>query len=431
MSVTSTEGAEAAPEERSRSGWGGVLARWWVTVGGLAMVIGSDYRFRARDPLKGLGGGVDAAVALELALYAVVGALVALTYWKVPRVRRIPLPLLLLVSFAGMVMLSVAYTPYRQYAAVRATQGLVLLAFTGLVAFRATRADLHRFAHAFLALVMGSVIYGVVRPSVPVNRLQEGRFTWLAIHPTVSGLILAIGVVLATSYVVFDTRPRPGPRWNPILYMAGLALSVTGLYGTETRGAVAGAFVALVVLGLSSRRGLAALDVVAGLVLLALGGALALRDQVLAYFARGENTESLTTLNSRTDLWDLALEQVRTQPMYGHGLSASRGLFYSDIGLGGGHNAVVNVLVEQGLVGLALWAGAVIATFVWLRRLPRDGAAGMVADRAMLLALLTLLMVDGIFYEGTATFANVGATWFFVIVAWTVVASRDAGLLRR
>jgi hypothetical protein len=46
-------------------------------------------------------------------------------------------------------------------------------------------------------------------------------------------------------------------------------------------------------------------------------------------------------------------------------------------------------------------------------------------DRALLLGVLTFLMVDGIFFDGPGSTANVASTWFFVCIAWLAVARRS------
>jgi hypothetical protein len=98
-------------------------------------------------------------------------------------------------------------------------------------------------------------------------------------------------------------------------------------------------------------------------------------------------------------------------------------LFVEQTGLGGGHNAVVNVLVDLGAVGIVLWSSMVLATVVAAvrarRRLPDDG----LIDRAIVLAIVAFLLLDGIFYEGAGGVANVGATWMFACVGWATLMS--------
>ncbi len=194
-------------------------------------------------------------------------------------------------------------------------------------------------------------------------------------------------------------------------------LTVAGLVATKTRGAAIGAVLGCLVLAWSTRRGRQRVDLAAVAITAGVAVALAASSTVGSFFARGEGGAKLTTLNSRTDLWLEAWNQFLAQPIYGHGLGASRGLFLDTLGLGGGHNALVNVLVDLGLVGAVLWLGLVAGIVATIVRIPAY-ATGTVADRALLLGLMTFLVADSVFVEGLGAPANVASTWMFVVVAW-------------
>lgn len=114
------------------------------------------------------------------------------------------------------------------------------------------------------------------------------------------------------------------------------------------------------------------------------------------------------------------------QPLFGNGITASRGLFYEQIGLGGGHNAVVNVVVELGVVGLLVWLALILTLVVGVHQLPRNGPRNLVLDRAILLGVISFLLVDSIVFEGPGSLANFASTWLFMCIGWYVVARRDA-----
>ncbi|WP_299038922.1 O-antigen ligase family protein [uncultured Pseudokineococcus sp.] len=412
----------AAAADHGQTWW----SRWWLAASGLTLVVASDYDLRTRPPGDAVGASVDAAILLEIALYGAVGAHLLLTRARPPRVVRAPRQLFLLVLYVGLVVLSLTYTPYLLYGAVRAVQMCVLLGLALAAARDARPEHLHRFAHGFLVLVALSVCYGAAVPSAAVSALQEGRFTWLAIHPTVSGVLTGLAVVIGVGYLWAGARPRSGPRWPTGAY--GLLLLVVGggLLATQTRGAVLAAGVASVVVLVSLRTGRALVELLLALLVLGAGAALALSGVITAYVVRGEDPSALVTLNSRTMLWRLAGERVLEEPLYGYGTTAARGIFYAETGLGGGHNAVVNVVVELGLVGLAVWAALLVVLVLGVRGLPRDASHGVVVDRALLLGLVAFLLVDGVVYEGAGAVTNVGATWLFVCVAWLTVAQRAA-----
>lgn len=407
---------------RSLESW---FDRWWLALCGVALIIASDYKTRTREPQSAVSGRVDLEVVVELALYGLVAyAVVSRGGWG----RRFFMQphVYLACVFVGLVTVSATYATYPMYASVRAVQTCILLALTLTAAARADRAHFHRFAHLFLGLVVVSVAYGVVRPSPPAKTYLAGRFTWLAIHPTVSGVLAGLASLVALAYVVLDSIDRPGPRWPREAYAATLLVVGGATFAAHTRGAVLGAIAgafALLARGLGRK---ARIDAFAALAVAALAAWLAFSAAIVAYFERGEDPEQLSTLNERTNLWTVAFHAVRAEPLYGYGVASSRALFYAETGLGGGHNAVVNVLVELGVVGLVWWIALIVAIVIAAARLPRRTSSDFVVDSALVLAVMAFLLVDGLFNEGPGSVSNVAFTWIFMCVAWIAADDRGA-----
>ena len=403
------------------------LVDWWLPACTLTLIFASDYQLRNRPPGDALGASVDSTILIELALYGLVAGYLVFVHGAPPRIRSVHPTVYFGALLIGLMALSLLYTPYPQYAVVRVGQMVVLLSLTVVAAAKATRVDFHRLAHAFMVLIALSIAYGVAVPSVPVNERQAGRFTWFAIHPTVSGILAGLATLIALTYLTGGRRPRPGPMWPSLAYLGLWGLSLGALLAAQTRGAIAGTVAAGAVLLVASRRSASKkVEMVLALGLLFAGLALAAGDTVLAYFLRGERPEQIATLNSRTDLWAVALDAFSQNPMFGYGVTSARGLFYDQTGLGGGHNALVNVLVELGVVGTLCWAVliALVIREIWGVR--PDGADGLGLDRALLLGSVTFLVVDGLFYEGLGAVTNVASTWFFMCLAWARVARRPS-----
>jgi exopolysaccharide production protein ExoQ len=399
--------------------------RWWFGICTLILIVASDYKLRVRPPTNAFGGNIDGLVLVELALYGIVGLYLVLAHGRPPRIRRTPLHHYLACFFVGLMVLSVAYSAYPQYAVVRAGQMCVLLGLTLVAARKATRADLHWFAHSYIALVAASVVYGVFVHSAPVTKLQAGRFTWLAIHPTVSGVLMGLAALLTVGYLAATPRYRPGPVWSRAAYGLALAIVGGGALASQTRGAVAGLVVGILVVLLALRGGRAVLELQIILIVVVIAVALLAGGHVVDYFQRGETKAQIASLNSRTEVWQTAKTAIEQKPMFGYGVTSSRGLFYDTLNLGGGHNAAVNVFVELGFVGLATWLALLLALILGVRRLPIRTFPGLRVDRALILGVITFLVVDGVFYEGLGATTNVASTWFFVCIAWLSVARRN------
>lgn len=404
---------------------GGRLRAWaarnWFALCALALITANDYKFRVRSPTDTLSGGADIFILAEIAVYGLVAAYLVLSQPGLPRPPRPPLAVLLTAAYVGLIVASVSYSPYKALAGVRALETLVLFALTATACARADRGDLHRFAHGFLVLVAGSVVYGVLVPSPPVSSTQVGRFTWLQVHPITAGVFVGISVLLALTYLLTRRRQRPGPVWPAWVYLVLLAVVTSGLLGTKTRNSVLGVVVGVLVLVWCLYRGRRRAGVLLGLVLGVAAVALVATAQIVEYFVRGESAERLASLNSRTVLWSHAYEAIADQPVFGYGLSASRGIFLEETGLGGGHNALLNVGVDLGLLGLVVWLGLLLTVVGAVIRMPSVGPGGVGVDRALILATVAFLVVGGIFFEGLGSVANVAANWLFLLVAWVVV----------
>ncbi|SFQ52213.1 O-antigen ligase [Amycolatopsis arida] len=411
------------PAGRSLRGVRAAAGQWWPAAAVLTLVVASEYKWRLRPNDQAVAGEPDPFVLLEIGLYALVAVLLFLRFRPGSRLRRAELPVTYLAyAYAVVLAGSALYAPYPELALVRGAQVLVLLALSRSIARHADDAALHRVAHAYAVLMAGSVVFGVL---VPFPRLptQPDRFTWLYVHPVQAGSMLAVAVVLLTAYALTGGLARTGPRWPPPAYWALLAVCAGGLVATKTRGAVAGAVVGVLVVLWTRWRGRrrveAALVSTTVLVVAVLGAG----RWIEAYFARGESAERLATLNSRTDLWEYAIELFARQPLYGYGLTASRGLFLERIGLGGGHNALVNLLVDTGTVGALVWLALLAALLVTALRLARTRPALRV-ERMVVLSVLLAMLANSVFTEGMGAPATALCTWLFVLLAWVAVAHR-------
>ncbi len=390
----------------------GIWRDWWFTFCALAMMLASDTKIRLKQGATATSGSLDIFILLEVGVYLAVGVYLLSRLGR-HRLGRWPLSLILLTGYVFLMCVSVTYAVYPNYAAVRALQSALLVGLVLAVVATDNRAHFHRFAHGFLLLTVTLVGAGLVLPHEK-GPLQADRFNWLAVHPVVVGLYSAIGVVLAAVYLAGYWRKRPGPQWSPLVYAGVLVVLLAALLASHTRGAVSAAAIACVIgVGMAVRRN-RRVDTLAATFLAVAIAALAAGSTVIAYLERGEDADSLVTLNSRTDLWTQALEKIGQQPVFGFGVGATRGLFLADTGLGGGHNAVVNVAVDLGLLGLLVWLGLVLSViigFLRSRRFPLDRALG--------LALLATLGVNSLFYEGLGGPANVAAVWLAVLAGWS------------
>lgn len=397
----------------------------WPVVCVLALVVVSDFQFRLRADDQAVSGNADPFVLLEIATYGAVALFLFTRFRPRPELRRADPLTYLGFAYAAVLVISATYSPYLMLALVRAGQVVVVVALCRSIVRHTAPDTPHRIAHAYLLLIAAAIVFGVL---VPYPRLpsQPDRFSWLHVHPVQAGEMVAIALVLAAAYLFTKRLERPGPRWPVFAYTALLAICALGLLATKTRGAVLGAVIGIAVLLWTRWRGPARLELsVVGALLIAIV-AVSGSDTITEFFARGESADQLATLNSRTDLWTVAFQLWTDHPLYGFGLAASRGLFLETIGLGGGHNALVNLLVDTGLVGALVWLALLGAIIVAAARLARGSGRGQ-PDGVIVLAVLLAMIGNSVFTEGLGAPANVGCTWLYLLLAWVLLARRSAG----
>ena len=277
--------------------------------------------------------------------------------------------------------------------------------------------------HSFLILVAASAAFGVLVP-MPRFALQEDRFTWLRIHPVTSAVYLGVATVIAVAYAMSGRADRPGPRFSRPVYLGFALVSTVGLLATKTRGAVLGTVVGLVVLAWLAAAARRRVELLIIAIIAVTAIVLAASSVIVAYVQRGESSAQLASLNSRTELWNLAWRYIEVRPLYGYGLGASHSLFLDSTGLGGGHNAVVNVVTDLGIVGGLVWLWLIIATTLTAYR-SRRAPRAMAVERALLLGLMALLAVNGVSNGGLGDEANISSTLLFVLAAWSVILARE------
>lgn len=381
----------------------------------LVLMAATDLKVRVRAASSTVSGRLDVFVLAELALFAAVAGVVIGFYpghvLDRGRIRLVPA---LAGLFIADLLMSVTYAPFTGLAVVRAAEMVVWCVLALQLRDLGDLDTMHRLAHGFVVMVSAAVLWGFLfrRPAVG---LERDRFSWLSVHPVVAASWLGISATLLVAYLLAASRGRRFAPWHPNVYLILLVIQLGGLAATRTRGAVA-AFVC------------AALTVVAGHVspqrrreFLLVAAVVALSVWVIAsgpieaFIARGETAARLSTLNGRTQLWELAWVAIERRPWFGHGLAASRGMFLDSTTLGGAHNAAVNVLVDQGVVGLVLYGALCLVLLVTLTR-RRSAIARAHALPAR--GVLVFLIMHGLTVEYMVAPVMASFDWFLLVVVW-------------
>jgi O-antigen ligase len=405
----------------------------WVVP--LSLIVATEFKTRRRSIDDALSGSIDLMIAIELVVYAVVGVW---AMWRlVPSRPRLEPLTIIMWGYVLSTAVSALYSQYPTLAFARAVQLVIIATVIQLLANEGGLQSFSRLLHGWVVLLTVSIIAGLLYVA-PTTGPQEGRFTWLSVHSVSAGSMLALSVpVLFGLWIAAGRRALPWPRW---VYGSLFAVHLVFLLLTRTRGSIGGALVAIAVMAwLSSGRKLKP-ELVLGSLVVAGALALAVGRQVLEFLTRGESVDQIGTFNRRTEIWSLAWDSFLEHPVFGLGFNSAKGVFFDETGLGGAHNAAINVMIDVGLVGLAWWLALIIGAIVVLRRLQAVerrspvlllGASGTArSDHLILIGVFTAMLVNSITTEGLGAGVNVSAIWLFVVCAWLTILDRDQRAVR-
>ncbi len=415
VEVEATRNARSAP--RRPRAW----PRAWLAVLVPAMLLASEYKLRLRSSLAPVAGRPDLQVVVELGIYTLVALFLA-TQFGLPSRGRRPSGLLLLAGYFSAIMLaSTLWAVYPSLALARGYQLAITAGLAWAIYTYGERDQLHMLCHAYVALVAASVCAGVLHP-YPRNPGVANRFNWLYVHPVTAGTYLGLAIVILVA-ILWEGGPAQNLlRWPSWIYLALLVVDVGALLATRTRGALGGCVAGCVAILLWGRRRLSRRDLLAVFLIIGLLTAALFGNDILAFLLRDQGAARLESFGGRLPLWHEAINLVAQRPLLGYGLTAARGLFLGSFGLGGGHNAFINVVTDGGLIGSVCWLSLIVAVFVAVRQLWHSPVAQ--PDLTVLLGSMVFLVVNGVTTEGLSAAANLSSIWLYVVVGWLGVLRR-------
>ncbi len=394
-------------------------AVWWFA---LALMVATDYKLRRRPIDQTVAGSFDAFIVLELAVYAAIGAALLLTLR--PTMRPTPI-VVWTVGWCLTAAVSAIYAPAPLLAMVRAVQLVVIVLLLLRFVEVADLSVMRRFVHGYVVLTTASIVIGLAYVA-PKTGEQVGRFTWLYTHSVVAGAMLALSTVITFGmWLTHRVAQLPWARW---VYGVMLVVNAVALVRTRTRGSIGAALVAMVVVALLWLRAAGNRDLLVASIVGLLAVAFTVGDRIVGYYLRDEDASKLASFNNRTMVWEIGVESFSRRPLHGRGLTASRSVFLDETGLGGAHNAYINVLVDVGLLGMFWWGGLLVLILAggWrLRRRVRrtEGAAPLSFDSVVVVGLVVCQMVNAVTAEYVGAGVGASAMMLYMTGIWVVLAT--------
>jgi O-antigen ligase len=226
---------------------------------------------------------------------------------------------------------------------------------------------LHEALLVYLAgcyVTVGALLVGFL--GGPGAAELHGRATVGSFHPNDVGMILALAVPIA-SYLLVEAWPG---RWRVARMVAGglfLPLSAAAVLATGSRAALGamlpGVLYLLYLIG--RRRPYLALGALTGLAATAVVAfTLAPPDAKARLSGTGQALQE-GDLNYRQIVWSEAVRIIQEDPIFGTGAGAFRTAAVAVNKVG--HNFVLSIAAELGLLGLALFLGMLVLSLLSLR----------------------------------------------------------------
>lgn len=346
---------------RNRSRVVGVLAASWVLV-----LVGTNHNIRSDGP-GGRAGSILLAGTVFIS-YLLIGSFTVMLVKARDRIVAdpppLPLPLFLfpiwVVATAGW-----ARSPVRPIFIGLLLLVIGYLAWATIILGAASAVDHEELLgtvlrwYAWFCAVMTFLGFtiGPVYASRGIGNLN--RWTWPAAHPGASALLLG------AAFIIVISAPAKVLLMPPLMRVGVAVMMAAGLYLNNSRTSAAGTLAGVLVVVWLMGRERPILRVLGVPYLLASGALLVLLagNEVGDYVLRGGSSAQLRTLNSRTQLYSIAVDSLHGPIEWLHGLGhgASNYVFVeSGVAFAGNaHNSFLAFLVNDGLIGLVLGFGAV------------------------------------------------------------------------
>jgi O-antigen ligase len=257
-----------------------------------------------------------------------------------------------------------------------------------------------------LLLMLGQYI--ILTPFSPAGAIETSQVTGIfrlggELLPATQ-LAAVAGMVSSLALIDVLNKRRPHFSW-PVL-----VLSVGMMGASLGRGGMLGASVSMLVVLCAFRKARLAVALAGALGLLVVL-APGLMDLSWDILTRRQDQYQLTTITGRVPLWQKAIELIQMKPILGWGyVSGSRVAFLSAFKGWAAihtHNAILEILVALGVVGLCILLGLLWGIYSSLMGSLRAGWRSINSSQSGLLALkvlslVILLTIEGMFNAGFA-----------------------------
>ena len=361
-----------------------VFARRFTTPGLAACVfilLLAATKFRRRDATASLAGEADTQVFLELSLYALLAVVFGVIWWsRKLRLRPFGRIEMLLFLYVVVAMSSSLWSDAPLLTLSRGVQlGVVYLAALIFVRVLPPERVLGTLLSPLIGYVLVFATLAAFLPAVSGGVVQNGlpRFSWFAVHPITVATLAGIAALLLCLRLLDSDKQYPAAGriwlWLPTVALIGIAVL------TRSRGPLiaflGGLMIAVMVRRLNGAATAALGSVVlVGALIMANSGTTLIgllsdlsadKGALGSLLFRGQAADAIMGISGRAKLWAETLPLFLEQPWLGRGFQGSRAALLEFAAWSGhAHNAVLQSMLDLGLIGSILLFAAFASIFV-------------------------------------------------------------------
>jgi O-antigen ligase len=279
-------------------------------------------------------------------------------------------PLFMFLFYCLSSLISIIYSSYFIYSAWKALELFICFMVIASIMSSYKNAEylrtINNLNFAWNNLLIITIIFGaLILPQFAFQNptgaiLPQIQGVYPVINPNSVGLMSAIAILLMLSKILDE-------KSKPLIYIFAGLLFLVILIFAQSRTSIIGVILSLSIYILLKRKiKIIVIKIAIVLVIIAAIGDVAL-NLISSYGLRGKTLESIqiTTLSGRTQGWEEGWKQFKNSPVLGYGFaSGARYDVLEKIGResqGAMHNAFLDVLVNNGIIGFIPW----IIAYVW------------------------------------------------------------------
>ena len=330
------------------------------------------------------GHALSYGALINLVVICIMALYIGQTWRDVPDgLRTLWLPFLLM-AFVAVLYSPVQIDAFRKFVTYSTFAGMFMFAF---VVAKSDRDAVYLLKLVILSSLL-PVLYGLFQTLSGIDWYAESRIQATFSHPNIFAFYL-LAIIGAILFLLATDRGRMGRHLRTALsiYLAPLFVL---LIMTKTRSAWAGCLMLLFVYGLVYDKRALLIVLAAPLVAFAVP---AISDRILDLASRNDYIGGTAGANVnayawRQMLWQNASVYIWQKPIFGYGLDSFH--FYSPLFFPltpkgtEAHNVYIQILFEEGLIGLFSFLWIFLKSSTWLVRFRRVDRRGLITAGGIL-----------------------------------------------